>query len=159
MPRASPDNIAPCPPQGARGVEGDSSSAMKFSNLSTSPWQRFGDLLPLPLPSDYKCGGKVSELSSRRSRQRVVRRRILCRREAETIRSLNRLAGFEDEACWPLLPQNFAQKSVLARVHLAHQQREPPVPHESDKAALLQLLAAGKQTAFKLWKLGGGWSH
>lgn len=37
--------------------------------------------------------------------------------------------------------QNFAQKSVLARVRLAHQQRAPPVSHESDKAALLQLLA------------------
>ena len=122
-------------------MEEVSFSTNQFSNASAAPWHRFGDLLPLPLPSDCGYSGLARELSSRRARQRVVKRRVLCRREADTIRSLNRLAGFENEAHWPLSSQNFAQKSAMARVHLAHQQRAPPVIHESDKAALLQLLA------------------
>lgn len=66
----------------------------------------------------------------------------MLRREVETVRSLNHLAGFEDEACWPFEPLNFAQKSAMRRIHLAHAQRAPPVDDETDKAALLQLLSS-----------------
>ena len=103
--------------------------------------QRFGDLLPLPLPLDHGHDGDICQLGSRRARQRVARRRLLLQREKETVRGINFLAGFEKEAERPMEPQNFAQKSALARVHQAHAQRAPPVVNESGKAALVQLLA------------------
>ena len=115
-------------------------STNNFSKAAAEPRWRFGDLLPLPLPQDAGYDGSLGMLGSRRAQQRVVKRRTLLRREAETVRSLNHLAGFDDESSWPKHPLNFSQKSALHRVHHAHFQRAPPVDHETDKAALLQLL-------------------
>ena len=51
----------------------------------------------LPLPVDHGHRGSIGELSSRRARQRVNRRRVLLQREEETVRGINFLAGFERE--------------------------------------------------------------
>ena len=84
--------------------------------------------------------GELAALASRRSKQRVGRRRLLLDREMETVRCLNCLAGFEDEKLWPMQTLNFAQKSVLGHVRRAHSERAPPTSSESCQAALRQLL-------------------
>lgn len=126
--------------EGAAGRGRNVFSAKQFSKGQSGPWMRFGDLLPLPLPVDRGFGGAVGDLRSRRSQQRVVARRTILRREVETVRCINQLAGFEDEAQWPIFAQNFSQVSALSHIHRAHVERAPPVDRESDKAALVQLL-------------------
>ena len=91
-------------------------------------------------PGDEGFRFELSALASRRSKQRVGRRRLLLDREMETVRCLNRLAGFEDEKLWPMQTLNFAQKSVLGHVRRAHSERAPPTSSESCQAALRQLL-------------------
>ncbi|CAK9105137.1 unnamed protein product [Durusdinium trenchii] len=71
---------------------------------------------------------------------RVAKRRKLLEGERESVRSLNRLAGFMDESAWPSTPLNFAQRSALWNVHEAHSTRAPPPEAESPQAALRQLL-------------------
>ena len=85
-----------------------------------------GDVFPLPCPVDDGFPHDVSSLCSRRSRQRVQRRRCLHQREYGTIWALNHLAGFDDESLWPSSSVNQAQAAVLARVKKAYLQRPPP---------------------------------
>ena len=124
---------------GAGGGPTKSFSASQFSK-DAEPWESFGDLFPWPLPREHGYEGGLAGLASRRSRQRVARRRLLLENEKESVRCLNRLAGFEDERFWPAEPRNFAQLSSLGVVHMAHQTRAPPVEQESPQAALRQLL-------------------
>lgn len=83
------------------------------------------------------------DVKSRRATQRVVRRRLLLAREQDTVRALNSLAGFEDEAQWPVQVLNSAQRSALVHIHRAHVDRPPPDSHQSPQAALRQLLKIG----------------
>ena len=105
------------------------------------PVGRHGDLFPLPLPADTGFAGVASDLDSRRSRQRVCKRRMLVDRPRGTVWALNHLAGFDDESLWPHLVQNRAQKAVHDRVWRAHTLRAPPPTRISPQAALRQLLA------------------
>lgn len=137
-PQESPEKKRPPPIEGAgRRCELPFSTTM-FSN---APLQRFGDLFPLPLPRDDGYVGDVSALHSRRSRQRVQKRRLLVSREIETVKCLNHLAGFADESSWPSSPTNFSQKSALQVVSEAHFKRPPPPERETPQAALRQLLS------------------
>ena len=105
------------------------------------PHERFGDVFPLPLPRDCGYAGDVQLLRSRRSRQRVVKRRTLGEREVGTVWALNMLAGFDHQAGWPQCCLNRAQESALSRIRRAHLLRPPPpVESLSPQAALRQLL-------------------
>ena len=124
---------------------GDLFSAAKFSN---GPWERFGDVFPLPLPRDLGYAGDVHSLRSRRSRQRVHKRRTLVDRERGSVWALNTLAGFPDEAGWPSHCLNRAQESVIERVKRAHRTRPPPLDDASPQAALRQLLMKKAGSAY-----------
>ena len=102
---------------------------------------RHGDVFPLPLPDDQWFAGRVRDLDSRRSRQRVHKRRMLVDRSRGTVWALNHLAGFDDESLWPMHVQNRAQAAVHDRVRRAHTLRAPPTEKISPQAALRQLLA------------------
>ena len=136
-PKRAPKNRGSSPPHGAE-MEGE--PFLGANQFSREPVRRFGDLLPLPLPLDDGFQGPLFELNSRRSRQRVQRRRLLHQREVETVMALNSLGGFESGCPLPTSPKNLAQRSVLKRVHEAHMSRAPPVLSESPQAALRQLL-------------------
>lgn len=88
-------------------------------------------------------GGPLWHLNSRRSRQRVHRRRTLFSREQETVSALNHLAGFCDRGDWPSAPLNRAQEAVLLHVRRAHHSRPQPCEKVSPQAALRQLLKRG----------------
>ena len=111
--------------------------------FSPHPWERRGDVFPLPLPSDDHFCGPLWHLNSRRSRQRVHRRRTLFSREQETVSALNHLAGFCDRGTWPSAPLNRAQEAVLLHVRRAHHSRPQPCEKVSPQAALRQLLKRG----------------
>ena len=91
------------------GVEG----RFRTEEIFHEPVGRHGDLFPLPLPADTGFAGVVSDLGSRRSRQRVRKRRMLVDRSRGTVWALNHLAGFDDESLWPHLVQNRAQKACM----------------------------------------------
>lgn len=122
---------------GAADLPGHDLGTSKFSQY---PRQRFGDLLPLPMPSDEFFSGPCSSLRSRRSKQRVTRRKVLLARSAETVSGINRLAGFDDCSTWPTRALNSAQRSAISHVLEAHRRRAPPVVQETPQAALEQLL-------------------
>ncbi|CAE7244191.1 unnamed protein product, partial [Symbiodinium microadriaticum] len=132
--RAPPESGADCVGEGANHVVGTSFSVNQFSK---KPVDRFGDLLPLPLPEDTGYPGELRFLRSRRSRQRVAARRCHIQREVDTIKALNSLGGFPDESQWPATCLHGAS---LARVRLAHQTRAPAPELTSPQAALRQLL-------------------
>lgn len=119
------------------------------------PWNRFGDLFPLPVPADYGFPGPPFLLSSRRAQQRVARRRRLLELEAGTVGALNHLAGFSDSSQWPVFPKNRCQRETLLRIRRAHSVRPPPTEHQSPQAALRQLLKQGPATvvAQELWQV------
>lgn len=139
-PQRSPKKVRASSGNGASAGGGSSFGTNRFSEARAAPWERWGDLLPLPLPGDHGYSGDVGGLNSRRARQRVAKRRKLLEGERESVRSLNRLAGFMDESAWPSTPLNFAQRSALWNVHEAHSTRAPPPEAESPQAALRQLL-------------------
>ena len=107
------------------------------------PWERFGDLLPLPLPAYHGHPGPACQLRSRRSQQRVNRRLRGFIEECDTVRAVNRLGGFSDEGGWPFCPLNQAQRAALQRIHAAHCDRPKPAEQQSSQAALRQLLKQG----------------
>ena len=88
-------------------------SFLSTGEVFHEPLARHGDPFPLPLPSDQCFAGRVGDLSSRRSRQRVCKRRMLVNRSRGTVWALNHLAGFDDESLWPSFVQNRAQAAVL----------------------------------------------
>lgn len=124
----------------SHGAAISSDHVLGAKQFSSYPRGRFGDLFPLPLPVDEFFPGASRELGSRRAQQRVVRRRCLLGRAAATVKGLNQLAGFENQAEWPLRPVNKAQGEVIRRVEGAHRERAPPPMQESLQAALMQLL-------------------
>ena len=132
-----PEEFGAQPPSG-RGGRAESFDAGKVFH---QPWERHGDLFPLPLPVDPWYDGHTSVLGSSRAKQRVARRRKLHADECETVRSLNYLAGFGTEDQWPAQPVNLSQRSALFHVHQAHVQRPAPVEAQSNQAALRQLLS------------------
>ena len=73
--------------------------------------QRFGDLLPLPLPPSV-CGGLPIEYLTRTGRRRRLRRLSFERHVAESVFALNTLAGHSQDT-WPTHPLNEAQRSSL----------------------------------------------
>ena len=109
-------------------------------DFPNGPKARHGDLLPLPLPEDNGFSGQLGEIHSRRSQQRVSRRRKLFEDVEDSIWALNKLAGFQDSRQWPVFPRNQAQKAAVRRIAQCHSQRPPPIMHESDREALQQLL-------------------
>ena len=133
------------PPDKAEGGGGEGAATSVRNVFSTSefskgPLSRFGDVFPLPIPVDDGFAGCVSGLASRRSRQRVHRRRTLMDRERGTVWALNHLAGFSDASTWPLSHLNAAQRHINSRIRRAHKERAPPAVQESPQAALRQLL-------------------
>ena len=113
------------------------------STVFQEPWNRFGDLFPLPVPADCGFPGPSFLLSSRRAQQRVVRRRRLLEKETGTVSALNHLAGFSDPSQWPVFPRNRCQRETLLRIKRAHSTRAPPAEQQSPQAALRQLLKQG----------------
>ena len=133
---------------GAVGAGPRVESCLGADRFSQGPHERFGDLFPLPPPDLCGCAGDVRLLRSRRSKQRVGRRRTLADREFGTIWALNTLAGFPDEAGWPRHCLNHAQESANSRVRRAHGQRAPPPDSASPQAALRQLLQKKAGSAY-----------
>ena len=86
------------------------------------PTHRFGDLLPLPLLPESEKGIFHNFASRRRCR----RQRRLETDANASVRSLNIMAGFEDESLWPRFPQNAAQGSSLGLIRRAHAERVWP---------------------------------
>ena len=119
--------------EGARVAACPDSGTNKFSH---PPHHRFGDLFPLPRSVDEGYAGELNLLGSRRSRQRVHRRRTLVDRERGSIWALNSLAGFSDPCSWPSEPLNSAQRRALQHTRRAHRERPPPSACESPQAAL-----------------------
>lgn len=144
----TPSPLTSAPPYGTR----EGRKVLGAKQFSQEPEARFGDLFPLPLPADQGYGGSLADLSSRRSRQRVHRRRLLLSQERSTVGALNVLAGFEDRSCWPTSVLNKAQMEALHMVHQAHAERAPPVMQESGQAALRQLLKS-KASAWAIGQL------
>ena len=132
-----PEEFGASPPAGRGGGAGN----FDAGKVLHQPWERHGDLFPLPLPVDPWYDGATSLLGSRRARQRVARRRKLHADECETVRALNYLAGFGAEDQWPAQAVNLAQRSALFQVHQAHVHRPAPVETRSNQAALRQLLS------------------
>ena len=135
--RAPPEQGGGLGREGALPQAADPFSASQFSN---GPIGRFGDLFPLPLPADGVYLGELHSLRSRRSRQRVGRRRALLQRKVETVRALNYLTGFKDESSWPPGCLNQAQLSAISRIRRARKERAPAPESMSPQAALRQLL-------------------
>ena len=125
---------------GSEGAVASVQNGFSTNEFSKGPLSRFGDVFPLPVPVDDGFAGCESDLASRRSRQRVHRRRTLMDRERGTVWALNHLAGFSDASLWPLSPLNAAQRHINSRIRRAHKERAPPVLQESPQAALRQLL-------------------
>ena len=128
-------------PGGSEGAAATATRAFSAASFSKEPRRCFGEVFPLPVPAEKGFPGPVGELRSRRSRQRVARRRQNLLDEVDTISALNILAGFDNRALWPESPSNQAQFSVLSKVRVAHQTRPGPPESESAQAALRQLLA------------------
>ena len=119
-------------------------------DFSHEPLQRWGDVFPIPLPVDGGFGGSEASLSSRRSRQRVHKRRTLVDRARGTAWALNMLAGYEDSSSWPRAPLNRAQAAVNSRILAAHRARPPPGVQQSPQAALRQLLSRKAGSGYDL---------
>ncbi len=99
---------------------------------------RWGDLLPLPLEPREQTAAVPSTRSSHRRRLRGLRDTDEMN---ETVRALNYLSGFEDEAAWPRVPTCAAQHSALQQIRKACAGRSWPKHSGIDaRAALRKLL-------------------
>ncbi len=99
---------------------------------------RWGDLLPLPLEPREQAPAVPSTRSSQRRQLRGVRDTDEMN---ETVRALNYLSGFEDEAAWPRVPTCVAQRSALQQICKACAGRSWPKHSGIDaRAALRKLL-------------------
>ena len=101
------------------------------------PWRPVArDLLPLPLPEVLQISEDAHSLS-RPVRQRLVRRRAMDLRVAETVQALNFLYGHTwDYTCHPSQAQNAALEGIRREVELG----PPPLDGSSPEAALQELL-------------------
>ena len=84
------------------------------------PWRPVArDLLPLPLPEVLQISKDAHSLS-RPVRQRLLRRRAMDLRVAETVQALNFLDGHTwDPSCRPLQAQNGALEAIRREVELS----------------------------------------
>lgn len=142
--KAMPPSRRPATPStlgwGVHGAGHPEQVLLGATQFSNEPEAHFGDLFPLPLPTDFGYPGRIEDLGSRRSQQRVAKRRSLLGKERSTVEALNCMAGFNDRGSWPCFPKNAAQWSALEHVHASHQSRAPAPFQESGQAALRQLL-------------------
>ena len=101
------------------------------------PWRPVArDLLPLPLPEVLQISENAHSLS-RPVRQRLLRRRAMDLRVAETVKALNFLDGHTwDHTCRPSQAQNAALEAIRREVELS----PPPLDGSSPEAALQELL-------------------
>lgn len=139
--KAMPPSRRPATPStlgwGVHGAGHPEQVLLGATQFSNEPEAHFGDLFPLPLPTDFGYPGRIEDLGSRRSQQRVAkRRRRLLGKERSTVEALNCMAGFNDRGSWPCFPKNAAQWSALEHVHASHQSRAPAPFQESGQAAL-----------------------
>ena len=94
------------------------------------------DLLPLPLPEVLQISEDAHSLS-RPVRQRLLRRRAMDLRVAETVQALVFLDGHTwDPSCRPSQAQNAALEAIRREVELS----PPPLDGSSPEAALQELL-------------------
>ena len=101
------------------------------------PWRPVAqDLLPLPLPEVMQISDDA-RLLSRPVRQRLLRRRAMDLRVAETVQAMNFLDGHTwDPNCRPSKAQNAALEAIRREVELS----PPPLDGSSPEAALQELL-------------------
>ena len=101
------------------------------------PWRPVArDLLPLPLPEVLQISEDAHSLSLP-VRQRLLRRRAMDLRVAETVQALNFLDGHTwDPSCRPSQTQNAALEAIRREVELS----PPPLDGSSPEAALQELL-------------------
>ena len=133
---------------GMEGAYAETCPDFSTKQFSKQPSYRFGDLFPLPVSTDEGYAGDLNLLGSRRSRQRVHKRRTLVDRECGSIWALNSLAGFSDTSSWPSRPLNSAQRRALQHIRRAHRERPAPPACESPQAALRQLLCKKAGTSY-----------
>ena len=88
------------------------------------PVQRFGDLLPLPLP---RAPARPTP-ASRAAVRRWHRARLIYLESCETVFGLNSLAGHA-ESSWPADALNAAQSSSLNLIHREHSRQGPTRQH------------------------------
>ena len=113
--------------------------------LMAPPATRFGDLLPLPVPPEWRAHLEPKP-HGRRGQQRVGRRRGIHSRAAGSVAAINHVAGFKDSASWPTVALNKAQRSALDRILRLHHERAPRPGHTTSStldAALRLLLRQG----------------
>ena len=101
------------------------------------PWRPVArDLLPLPLPEVLQISENAHSLSPP-VRQRLLRRRAMHLRVAETVKALNFLDGHTwDLTCRPSQAPNAALEAIRRQVELS----PPPLDGSSPEAALQELL-------------------
>ena len=104
---------------------------------SAAPAQRFGDLLPLPLPP---LPGRPAD-STRSAVRRLHRAHLRSLEAREIVFGFNYLAGYLDASQWPLDPVNAAQHSSVNSIRSLHAGRSwPKQSHFAPRAALKALL-------------------
>ena len=79
--KAMPPSRRPATPStfgwGVHGAGHPEQVLLGATQFSNQPQAHFGDLFPLPLPTDFGYPGRIEDLGLRRSQQRVAKRRSL----------------------------------------------------------------------------------
>ncbi len=104
------------------------------------PSQRWGDLLPLPIPPEPASTAGYGR-SARRRGHRDAR---LTAGTAESVLALNVTAGFDDPGCFPTWPGNETQHHALKQISALHARRVWPAGGTvNPRAALAKTLRKG----------------
>ena len=103
---------------------------------SREPLERFGDILPLPLP----CVDDAGHGESSCSKQQLQSRRRAAEGAKGTVAAINVLGGHHDEARWPRAPKNLAQHSALRRILRVNAEERELLEKRSDLASLKKFL-------------------
>jgi len=110
------------------------------------PSQRWGDLLPLPIPCVPE---RTATTGSRTFRRRMMRERRLLVATSESVLALNRLAGFSCEADYPAFPGTKPQHIALKRIQAMHRKREWPLHGGISPRASLDWTLRKSATAYQ----------
>ncbi len=110
------------------------------------PSQRWGDLLPLPIPYVPEW---TATAGSRTFRRRTMRERRILVATSESVLALNRLAGFCCEADYPAFPGTKPQHIALKRIQAMHRKREWPLHGGISPRASLDWTLRKSATAYQ----------